>query len=164
VTDMTDVSEISGFTPGPYFLDPKHPDCVYVNREGEREGVRAILGHTLMKLEHFSDEWPNTAKLFAAAPDMHAEIACLRRENAALVAVIKAVVDRNYPGPHSHRPGKCAHRVYHYDVCEDCIDEFLLAALRSVTKTKECQADFAPCTFPDCACPETVTNEDGGVQ
>jgi hypothetical protein len=82
------MSNIVGFTPGPYFIDPKHPDCIFVKREGMRNGVRAIIGHTLLKLEHFSDEWPNTARLLAAAPDMHAEIAKLRLLQEAMVAVL----------------------------------------------------------------------------
>jgi hypothetical protein len=46
-----------------------------------------------------------------------------------LRAAVENVVNGNYPGPRQERPGKCRHGVYYYDACENCINEYLIAAL-----------------------------------
>jgi hypothetical protein len=60
----------AGHTPGPWFVDPKFPDCIFV----QREGSRGVIGHTLLKLERFDETWTATARLIAAAPDLAARV------------------------------------------------------------------------------------------
>lgn len=46
-----------------------------------------------------------------------------------LRGIIQNVLDGNYPNPRDHRPSTCKHGTGYYDACEQCLDEYLSAAL-----------------------------------
>lgn len=56
----------------------------------------------------------------------------LVKETERLRSGIQDVLDGNYPNPRAHRPGQCAHGVWYYDTCENCIDEWLQALIGPV--------------------------------
>jgi hypothetical protein len=85
---MTDVSEISGFTPGPWtstgleVRDAHGPICLLSVVRNLGDGTRRA-----------SSEVYTSAALIAAAPDMHAEIARLRAGNDLYAAENKRLFD-----------------------------------------------------------------------
>lgn len=50
-------------------------------------------------------------------------------EAMRLRGIIQNVLDGNYPNPRDHRPGTCKHGTHYWKTCEQCLDEYLSAAL-----------------------------------
>lgn len=133
---MTDVSEIKGFTPGPWSVDPDDRDGMEWNIhivEAERPHHRVCF---------MASDGPNeaNARLIAAAPDMHAEIARLRREKAELVTAIEmhvAAIKAAFGAPgdwgYHDRKGTALLSLYTFR-----------AALRAATETPGGGSDVSP--------------------
>jgi hypothetical protein len=102
---MNDVSEISGFTPGPWrYAETRRPPInrsLYKAKDIDANG-NVFWGYhitgsenggmilpTLAAVHNFPDNIEANARLIAAAPDMHAEIARLRREKAELAEALE---------------------------------------------------------------------------